>query len=95
MQLNHRQLERRLGKDLYAFNNMEIAEILKGMGRSKVGSVSKALYIVNSYVKWTIRDGKRDEYENGINNVQAFVRTEESLQKYVSNKKLYSKIFEC
>lgn len=92
--LQSARLERRLNKDLYAFNDVEIAELLKAMGRSNVGSISKALSIYNSYVKWAIKNGKRGEYENGINNVQAFVRTESSLQKYVSNKKLYNKILD-
>lgn len=89
---NTSKLEREYGKDVYAFNDLEIKEFLKSLRSSSVISIRRSLSILNSYVKWCIVNGKRGKYENNINQVDAFIKTEDDLSKYVSNKQLSSKI---
>lgn len=84
--------ENRLKKDLYAFNDLEISDALKTMRTSNVIALRSTLSILNSYVKWCTLNGKRGEYENGINYVDAFIKTEQNLRQYVSNKQLSGKI---
>lgn len=86
------EVEEELDKDVYAFNDIEIADLLKTMRRSSVMSIRKTLSILNDYVKWCILNGKRGSFENNINYVDIFIKTESDLDKYVSNRKLYNKI---
>lgn len=86
------KIENELDKDLYAFNDIEIANLLKSMRRSNVISIRKSLSVFNKYVKWCILNGKRGEFENNINYMDIFIKTETDLNKYVSNKKLAGKI---
>jgi len=90
--INSAKIEKQLSKDVYAFNDLEIDELLNSLRSSNVISLRKTLSILNSYVKWCIENGKRGKYENNINNIDAFVKTEGNLNKYVSNKQLSSKI---
>lgn len=89
---NTAKIEEGYGKDIYAFNDLEIEELLKSLRRSSVISLRRTLSILNNYVKWCIVNGKRGEHENNINYVNAFIKTESDLNKYVSNKQLSSKI---
>lgn len=86
------ETEKELDKDVYAFNDIEIANLLKIMRRSNVISIRKTLSILNDYVKWCIVNGKRGRFENNINYVDLFIKTESDLNKYVSNRQLYNKI---
>lgn len=86
------EAEKDLKKDVYAFNDIEISNLLKTMRRSNVISVRKTLSILNDYVKWCIVNGKRAMFENNINYVDLFIKTETDLNKYVSNRQLYNKI---
>lgn len=86
------KMESELNKDLYAFNDVEIDSLLKSMRRSNVISIRKSLSVFNKYVKWCISNGKRGEFENNINYMDIFIRTETDLNKYVSNKQLAGKI---
>lgn len=84
--------EEKLDKDVYAFNDVEFANALRTMRSSSVLSIRKTLSIFNSYVKWCIVNGKRGKYENNINYVDIFIRTESDFSKFVSNRQLSSKI---
>ena len=85
-------MEKELEKDVYAFNDVEISNLLKTMRRSNVLSVRKTLSILNDYVKWCIINGKRGMFENQLNYVDMFIKTESNLEKFVSNRQLYNKI---
>lgn len=90
--LKFSEMEEELNKDVYAFNDIEVSNLLKRMRRSNVISIRKTLSILNDYVKWCIDNGKRKEFENHINYVDVFITTEKNLNKYVSNRQLYNKI---
>lgn len=89
---NSAQMEKELGKDVYAFNDLEVSKLLRISRRSSENSIGKTLSYLNSYVKWCISSGKRGKYENGINYIDIFSRTETDLSKYVSNRQLANKI---
>ena len=90
--INSAKMEEELRKDIYAFNDLEIAKFLKISRRSSENSIGKTLSYLNSYVKWCISNGKRGKYENEINYIDFFSRTETDLSKYVSNRQLVNKI---
>lgn len=86
------ETEKELDKDVYAFNDIEISNLLRAMRRSNVMSIRKTLSILNDYVRWCIVSGKRGKYEKNLNYVDLFIKTEKDLMKYVSNRQLYNKI---
>lgn len=86
------KLEKELDKDVFAFNDIEIDSLLKSMRRSNVMSIRRTLSVLNSYVKWAIANGKRGKYENNINYMDIFIKTETDFNKFVSNKQLAGKI---
>jgi len=89
---NISKVENDLGKDVYAFNDLEIGDMLMSLGYSNVLSVRRILSILRDYVFWAIANDQRGEYENGINGMDLFLKSEKDLMKYVSNKQISGKI---
>lgn len=88
--LNSAKVERDYNKDLYAFNDVELADLLKTLAFDNESSLQKSLSHYKDYVNWCIVNGQRKEYEKGTNYVEVFQKVED-LSKYVSNKKINNK----
>lgn len=88
------RVEKDSHKDAYAFNDLDIATVLKSMESSSVLSIRRLLSSLNDYVRWCIENGKRGNDETFTNSVQEFIDSESNLDKYVSNKKIQGKILE-
>lgn len=84
------KVEKQYDKDLYAFNNNEIEDLLYTLKCDNIISISRTLSIFKQYVNWCIINGQRGIYENGENRIEVFQRTED-VSKYVSNKKVKNK----
>lgn len=88
--LKSSDVEKQLDKDLYAFNDIEISNLLYYLKRDNIMSLNKSISIYKDYVNWCIVNGQRGVYENGENRVEIFQKTED-LKKYVSNRKVKNK----
>lgn len=88
--LKSANVEKQIDKDLYAFNDIEISNLLLYLKRDNIMSLNKSVSIYKDYVNWCIVNGQRGIYENGENRVEIFQKTE-NLAKYVSNRKVKNK----
>ena len=83
-------MENQYKKDLYAFNDIEISNLLFFLKRDNIMSINKSVSIYKDYINWCIANGQRGIYENGENRVEIFQKTE-NLTKYVSNRRVKNK----
>lgn len=83
-------VEKQYDKDVYAFNDKEIASLLLFLKRDNVDSLNRDLSILKDYVNWCTVNGKRGVYENGENRIAIF-QTTEDMSKYVSIRKVKNK----
>lgn len=89
--INSAKVEKQYNKDLYAFNDLEVSDLLRSIGLSSDMSIQKTLSIYKDYVNWCIVNGQRGKYENGINYVEVFQKNED-VAKYISNRKVRNRI---
>lgn len=88
--LKSSEIEKQYNKDLYAFNDEEISNLLLFLKRDNMSSLNKSVSVYKDYINWCILNGKRREYENGENRVAVFQKTED-ISKYISNRKVRNK----
>lgn len=81
------KVEKQYDKDLFAFHDREIEDLLYSLARDNIMSLHKSVSIYKNYINWCIVNGQRGIYENGENRMEIFQKTEE-LTKYISNRKV-------
>lgn len=84
------KVEKQYNKDLYAFFDDEIEDLLLSLGSDNLSSIGKTVSIYKDYVNWCILNGQRGKYENGENRVEIFQATKD-MSKYVSNMRVKNK----
>lgn len=82
-----KDIEQHYNKDLCAFNNIEIEDLLMTLGYASTVSLMRAISSYKQYTDWCIAQGQRGVYEDGQNRYAAFQRLENA-EKYVSNRKV-------
>lgn len=85
--LRSAKIENQYEKDLYAFNDKEIDDLLYSLAWNNIMSINSSVSIYKDYINWCIVNGQRGIYENGENRMEIFQKTED-LRKYISNRKI-------
>lgn len=89
--INSGRIEKQYNKDLYAFNDVEISNLLRSIGFSSDMTIRRALSTYKNYVDWCILNGQRGKYESGVNYIEIF-QNKADLTRYISNRKVRNKI---
>lgn len=84
------KIERQYNKDLYAFFDDEIDDLLLSIGSDNISSINRIVSVYKDYINWCIREGQRGKYENGENRMEIFQATK-NMSKYISNKRVKNK----
>lgn len=79
-------VERIFDKDLCIMNINEINEVAKILGYITINAIQAALSRFSVYIDYCIANGLRGSYENNINNVAIFMKTQD-LSKFIARLK--------
>lgn len=89
--VNSGKIESQYDKDLYAFNDIEVSNLLRSIGFSSDMAMRRTLSNYKTYVDWCISNGQRGKYESGVNYIEIF-QNKADLTRYISNRKIRNKI---